>query len=140
MSTGKSKTALSFAQISKRLGSFTLPEVDLVIGIATGGIVPASLVAYQLGCDLQLVHINYRDEQNQPRYQEPALLKAPILPTDILLRILLVDDVSVTGKTLDRLKALLEGHLVYTLVMKGKADYVLFPEVGTCVKWPWKMD
>jgi hypothetical protein len=33
---------------------------------------------------------------------------------------------------------LLAGHEVTTLVMKGKADYVLFPEVRTCVQWPWK--
>jgi hypoxanthine phosphoribosyltransferase len=62
----------------------------------------------------------------------------PDLPTSTGLRVLLVDDVSVTGKTLNRVKALLKGYTVYTLVMKGKGDFVLFPEVGTCVQWPWK--
>jgi hypothetical protein len=33
---------------------------------------------------------------------------------------------------------LLKGYGVKTLAMKGKADYVLFPEVKDCVKWPWK--
>jgi hypoxanthine phosphoribosyltransferase len=133
-----SKTPLSFLQISRRLRACQLPEVDLVIGIATGGTVPASLAAYQLGCDLLMAHVNYRDEQNKPRYDDPLLLRMPDLPTSTGLRVLLVDDVSVTGKTLNRVKALLKGYTVYTLVMKGKGDFVLFPEVGTCVQWPWK--
>jgi hypothetical protein len=32
----------------------------------------------------------------------------------------------------------LKGYDVKTLAMKGKADYVLFPEIKDCVKWPWK--
>ena len=66
------KTSLSFSEISRRLRALALPEVDLVLGIATGGTVPASLVAHQLGCEMLLVHVNYRDENNAPRYPEPV--------------------------------------------------------------------
>jgi len=51
---------------------------------------------------------------------------------------LLVDDVSVTGKTLKCAVENLQDYTVYTFVLKGKADYVLFPEINTCVEWPWK--
>lgn len=44
---------------------------------------------------------------------------------------------SVTGKTLEKVKKELYGYEVTTLVFKGKADHVLFPEIRTCVEWPW---
>src|SRR5690606_2843325 len=43
------KVALPFDEIASRLAGLTLPDVDVVYGIATGGVVPASLVAYRLG-------------------------------------------------------------------------------------------
>lgn len=132
------KVDLSFAEISQRLHALTLPAVDLVVGIATGGIVPASLVAHQLGKPLTLLQINYRAVDNTPRHPEPILLSSADLPT-APRRILLVDDVSVSGKTLDRAKGLLSDHTVTTLVMKGRGDFVLFPEVAACVNWPWQV-
>ena len=129
---------LSFKEISNRLKNFDLPETDLVIGIGTGGIVPASLVAFHLGCELAVMTLNYRDEKNTPVYPEPVLL---MKPGDLDLsgkRILLVDDVSVSGKTMATAMKLLEGANVKTMAMKGKADFILFPDVQDCVKWPWK--
>ena len=130
---------LTFRQIVKRLEDINLPRFDTVIGIAEGGIVPASLAAYKLGSDLKIVHINYRDENNDPRYSEPVLLgKADLsgLKEDILL----VDDVSVSGKTIEFAKKLFTNCNVKTMVVKGKADYVLFPEIEDCIRWPWSKD
>lgn len=129
---------ISFREISKRLREKNLPETDLVIGIGSGGVVPASLAAFHLGAELQVITLNYRDENNNPRYGEPVVLN---LPADLSLegkRILLVDDVKVSGKTLNAALELLKNFNVKTLTMKGKADFVLFPEVKDCVKWPWK--
>lgn len=129
---------VSFIEISTRLRSMSLPETDLVIGIGTGGIVPASLVAFHLGCELQIITLNYRDENNTPRYENPVILNMPEMPSLQDKRILLVDDVSVSGKTLNEALRHFEGLKIKTLTMKGKADYVLFPEIKDCVKWPWK--
>lgn len=129
---------LSFTEISARLRSMNLPETDLVIGIGTGGIVPASLVAFQLGCELQIITLNYRDESNTPRYDNPVIVNMPPMPSLEGKRILLVDDVSVSGKTLNEALLQFHGLQINTLTMKGKADYVLFPEIKDCVKWPWK--
>lgn len=127
---------LSFKEFSERFKKVKLPEVDLVVGIARGGIVPASLAAYVLGSELKIVCINYRDDNNSPQRSEPALLKE--FEGIASKNILLVDDVSVSGKTVDFAKNLLEGNNVITMVMKGKGDIVLFPEIRECVNWPWK--
>ncbi|NCB08538.1 MAG: phosphoribosyltransferase [Bacteroidia bacterium] len=128
---------LSFREISERLKKTELPEIDLVIGIGSGGIVPAGFVAFHLNAELQVITLNYRDEQNNPRYDEPKILQKPEWQLEGK-RILLVDDVSVSGKTMNTALELLKGYNVKTLAMKGKADYVLFPEIKDCVKWPWK--
>jgi hypoxanthine phosphoribosyltransferase len=130
---------LSFKELSKRLREIELPNFDLVIGIGTGGIVPASLVAHKLDCELVVITLNYRDENNQPQHENPVLLKGLPATSDLKnKRILLVDDVSVSGKTMNQAKEALNMPDIQTLAMKGKADFVLFPEIKDCVKWPWK--
>jgi uncharacterized protein len=129
---------LSFREISARLKQLDLPETDVVIGIGSGGLVPASVVAFHLNAELQVMVLNYRDEQNTPRYEEPKLLRKPLGELEGK-RILLVDDVSVSGKTMQAALAQLGGLNVKTLAMKGKADYILFPEIKDCVLWPWKI-
>jgi uncharacterized protein len=129
---------VSFKEITKRLKNINLPEFDLVIGIGSGGIPPAAFVAFYLNAELQVMSMNYRDEDNTPRYDEPLLLQKPDWNLEGK-RILLVDDVSVSGKTMNAALKILEGCNVKTLAMKGKADYVLFTEIKECVKWPWKL-
>ncbi|MBV5314904.1 MAG: hypothetical protein JZU47_16500 [Prolixibacteraceae bacterium] len=130
--------SVSFTEISERLRSMSLPETDLVIGIGTGGVVPASLVAFHLACELQIITLNYRDENNTPRYENPVIVNMPEMPSLLGKRILLVDDVSVSGKTLNEALLHFQGLQIKTLTMKGKADFVLFPDIKDCVKWPWK--
>lgn len=133
----KQKTTLTFKQITERLKTIDFPEIDVVIGIGTGGVPAATMVAYHLNAELHVMTINYRDEQNNPRYDTPKLqAKAD---WDLAgKRILLVDDVAVTGKTVNTALNLLKEFDVKTCTMKGKADYVLFPEIENCVNWPWK--
>lgn len=128
---------LSFKEISKRLKTIEFPEVDIVIGIGSGGVPAATMVAYHLETELEVMTLNYRDEQNNPRYEEPKVLQKPEWELKGK-RILLVDDVSVSGKTMNAALAQLKGFDVKTCAMKGKADFVLFPEIKECVKWPWK--
>ncbi len=133
------KITLDFTTISRALKAFPLPEVDHVVGIATGGIVPASLIAHQLNLPMSLIEINYRARDNSPRYPKPVLLSWQPLPVGGQ-RVLLVDEVSVTGKTMQFAKTFLTEHEVITFTLKGKADYVLFPEITSCVNWPWKLE
>jgi adenine/guanine phosphoribosyltransferase-like PRPP-binding protein len=133
-----SKISLDFETISYALKRISLPPVDCVVGIAEGGIVPASLLAHQLGCPLHLLRINYRAADNSPQRSAPTLLaEVPFLPEGA--HILLVDDVSVSGQTLDLARGLLQQYDITTFTLKGKADIVLFPEIASCVNWPWKI-
>ena len=133
------KLELDFPTITRRMDQIQLPTVEHVVGIATGGIVPACLLAYRLGCSFSLIRINYRAEDNSPQRQIPQVLESFMLPVGVR-RILLVDDVSVSGQTLETAKNLLVGCDVTSFVLKGKADLVAFPEIGECVAWPWKLD
>ena len=131
------KVTVGFADVSERLKRLALPEVDCVIGIATDGIVPASLVAHQLGKPMHLLHINFRTADNATRYESPRVLAAlPALRAG--QHILLVDDVAVSGATLERARQELASQQITTLVMKGSANFVLFPEITSCVQWPWQ--
>ena len=131
------KVNLDFTTISKALKSFELPHVDQVVGIATGGILPAALLAHQLGLPMSLRYINYRAADNTPQRPEPQLLQeVPSLPDEAV--ILLVDDVSVSGQTMALARNMLKHHKVVTFALKGKADLVLFPDIQDCVNWPWK--
>jgi uncharacterized protein len=133
-------TSLSFSDISRRLAAWTFPDViDAVVGIATGGVVPAALVAQRLGVELKIIALNYRDDANEPRYAEPKLLsRIPELGT--AKRVLLVDDVYVSGKSWLAARALLPAHIqVMPFVIKGQVDFALIRDVEGCVHWPWKV-
>ena len=134
------KVALSFIEVCSALRNYQLPDVYAVIVILRGGIVPASLVAYQLDCDLHIVRVNYRNDDNKPVRTEPTFLDEFVLDLPKDSRILLVDDVSVSGKTLEVVRKKIARFQVQTFVLKGRGDHVLFPDIKSCVHWPWKED
>lgn len=130
-------TDITFTEIAERLKKTKFPPVDMVVGIGTGGIVPASLVAFQLDKELAVITLNFRDLTNTPIHESPLVLSEPDAVT-AGKKILLVDDVSVTGSTLKKAIEILNNPDVVTFTLKGRADIVLFPEIKDCVKWPWK--
>ncbi len=133
------KTPLSFEAITKRFDETELPEVDAVVGIQTGGRIPAILCAYRLKCPLYMLPIHFRDDSNKPEFDEPIIFSEDFSRPPEGQRVLLVDDVSVSGSTLDAARNLLGDQYasIQTLVLKGKGDVVLFPEIKGCVAWPW---
>ncbi|SHM75382.1 hypothetical protein SAMN04488057_103211 [Cyclobacterium lianum] len=132
------KIDISFDAISEALYAFDFPEVDLVLGIGRGGVYPACMIAHQLGVSMKVVRVNHRNDENEPQYQQPQILEEFNWDFFSYPRILVVDDVAVTGKTLALIKEKLAKNEVHTFVLKGTADLVLFPKVKSCVNWPWK--
>jgi uncharacterized protein len=131
------KYPLSIESIQQRLQDYSIPKADLVIGIGRGGSNPAKMVAAMISTPMYILEVNYRDDENNPQREEPVILGNVDIPIEKGAHILLVDDVSVTGKTLEAVKQILTGYQVSTFVFKGKADHVLFPEIKSCVGWPW---
>jgi xanthine phosphoribosyltransferase len=112
-------------------------DFDTIVAIARGGIFPAALLQQKLLIDMEIIWLNFRNENQQPQHDEPVLLK-PISFDYIDKKILIVDDRSRTGKTLDKGKVLLKGaRIIKTFVVNGKADYPLFDE--DCFTFPWKL-
>ncbi|MDR3667812.1 MAG: phosphoribosyltransferase [Ignavibacteriaceae bacterium] len=112
-------------------------DFDTIVAIARGGIFPAALIQQRLLIDFEILWLNFRNEKQQPQYEEPVLLK-PVNFDYFNKKILLVDDRSRTGKTFDKGIALLKGAMyIKTLVVNGKADYSLFDE--ECFTFPWRL-
>ena len=132
-------TPLDFTTLATRLAAWPFPPgIDGVVGIASGGVVPAALVAQRLGVGLKVIALNYRDDTNEPRYEAPQLLsRVPDLGA--WRRVLLVDDVYVSGKSWHAARRLLpEAVEVLPFVMKGKVEFALIRDIDGCVQWPWK--
>jgi len=133
-------TPLAFEEITRRLAAWRFPDgVEGVVGIASGGIVPAALVAQRLGVGLKLIALNYRDEANAPRHPAPLLLSA-VPDLGAWRRVLLVDDVYVSGQSWHAARALLPAEVeVLPFVFKGKTDFALIRDIEGCVQWPWRV-
>ena len=68
------KVCLSMGEIAERMRAADYPTVDAIVGIQTGGRIPATLLSFHLGLPLYMLPINYRDENNDPRYDQPRVL------------------------------------------------------------------
>ncbi|MBW2989505.1 phosphoribosyltransferase, partial [Candidatus Woesearchaeota archaeon] len=120
------------------------PEFDIIVAIGRDGIKPASLLSDILNVPVKALWINYRRKDNQVIRKEPALVRPMSKSLKKTLgakkgrrtRILLVDNVSRTGKTLKKAKELLKGSSIKTFVVNGDADYSLFM-FDECISWPW---
>ncbi len=130
---------LALQDILARLEKWKFPEaLDGVVGIASGGVVPAALVAQHLGLGLKVLAVNYRDESNEPRFAEPRVL-APPPDLGCWRRVLLVDDVYVSGKSWNVARTLIPSDVeVLPFVLKGNVEFALIRDIEGCVHWPWQ--
>jgi len=128
----------TIGEILNKIKTFEFHEdIDTIVAIARGGIFPAALLQQKLLIDMEIIWLNFRNENQQPQHDEPVLLK-PISFDYFEKRILLVDDRSRTGKTFEKSRSLLKGsRFIKTFVVNGKADYSLFDE--DCFTFPWRL-
>jgi len=126
---------ISFKQIISKIKKIKFEKFDVIVAIGQGGIIPASLVADKLKLDMKILWLNFRDENNKIKYKSPKLTKKFNKITN--KKILLVDDVNRTGKTLEKAKQILKRNKIKTFVINGKADYNIINS-KECVRFPWR--
>lgn len=129
---------LTLTQITNKIKKINFQKFDLIVAIGKDGIMPASILNHFLKIPIKVIWLNYRDKNNKPIRKEPKLTKPLSNKLKNLKnkRILLVDTVSRTGKTLNKAKQLLKGSKIKTFVINGKADYSLY-NFKECIEWPW---
>ncbi len=127
---------LNLNNITKKIKIQKFPKFDFIVAIASGGLIPASLIASHLNLDLKILWLKFKDDKNKELYKKPKLLKK-INFNFKNKKILLVDDFSKTGKTFNEAKNILKGSKIKTFAVNGKADYSLY-NYKCCVKFPWK--
>ena len=82
---------------------------DLIVGVARGGLIPAGAIGYAIGVkEMGAINVEFYTDIGET-LPEPILLN-PQLDTDSLKdkKVLVVDDVADSGKTLDLVVNLLE--------------------------------
>ena len=120
-------------------------DPEMVIAIARGGLIPAGALAYAIGIKAAgTLNVEfYRDiEETLP---DPVVL-APLLDTDAVIgkRLLVVDDVADSGRTLDLVLGLLRLHTaeVRSAVLYTKPRTIVRPdyswrETDRWINFPW---
>lgn len=131
----------TFEEITLRLAKWEFPAgVDGVVAIASGGVVPAALVAQRLGIGLKTIRVTYRDSAHGTRFNEPQRAsEVPGLGT--WKRVLLVDDLYVSGRSWNAARAMLPKAIeVVPFVLSGDAPFALFRDKKVITDWPWSSE
>jgi hypoxanthine phosphoribosyltransferase len=123
-------------------------EPDIILGIARGGLIPAGALAYALDCkNLFTISVEFYTGVDQ-RLDVPVMLP-PFLDASDLddARVLIVDDVADTGKTLELVHNFCAGHVAEarTAVLYEKPRSIISPSYawqGTdrWIDFPWSSD
>jgi hypoxanthine phosphoribosyltransferase len=148
------KTYISWKQIHNDIDVLTsnIKHADAIIGIGRGGLIPATLLSYKLNVKV----INNFQLQSYDDRDIPEAFKLWQMPDDAFVKyysgdntILVVDDLSDKGNTLDFIKRFFEHknvnlHFV-TLYIKTGTSFVpnLYVREYSTEEWlvfPWEND
>lgn len=120
-------------------------EVDVVVAVARGGLLPAGAISYALGTKVcGALNVEFYTGVDE-RLAEPTVLP-PLLDTAAMsgLRALVVDDVADTGETLALVQRLMAQHCddVRTAVLYAKPTSVVNPDyvwrrTDRWITFPW---
>ena len=120
-------------------------QPDMVIAIARGGLIPAGAIAYALGIKAAgTLNVEFYTDVDET-LSDPVVL-APLLDTDAIIgrKLLVVDDVADSGRTLDLVLGLLRAHTeqVRSAVLYTKPRTIVRPdyswrETDLWINFPW---
>jgi hypoxanthine phosphoribosyltransferase len=120
-------------------------QPEMVIAVARGGLLPAGAIAYALGVKAAgTLNVEFYSDIEET-LPDPVVL-APLLDTDAVVgkRLLVVDDVADSGRTLDLVLDLLRRHTVEvrSAVLYTKPRTIVQPdyswrETDRWINFPW---
>jgi hypoxanthine phosphoribosyltransferase len=118
---------------------------DIVLGIARGGLIPGGAIAYAIDCkNLFTVSVEFYTGVDA-RLAVPVMLPPFLNPTELDdARVLIVDDVADTGKTLELVHEFCAGHVreARTAVLYEKSHSVIKADYAwrytdRWINFPW---
>lgn len=123
-------------------------DPEIVIAVARGGMLPGGALTYAMGTKLtDAINVEFYTDVHET-LPDPVLL-APLLDTDSIAgrRVLVVDDVADSGRTLELVIRLLEGFgaEVKSVVLYAKPTTIVNPDFvwAKTDKWivfPWSAE
>ena len=123
-------------------------EPDIIIAVARGGLVPAGALSYSMGVKLSdAINVEFYTDVHET-LPDPVLLE-PLLDTSAIAgkKLLVVDDVADSGRTLDLVLKLLEKHgaEVRSAVVYAKSRSVVSPtyvwkHTDEWIVFPWSAE
>ncbi len=148
------KVYISYENITKQMklaGNILGDDYDTILCITRGGLIPAGMLAYQLGIkDIVNIKISsYNDDDEQEIVEVQPLSKKDIKKLKRSNKVLIVDDILDSGNTLKELDlylydALKDNYIeydVFNIVTKNKelSDYSIYNMTGDdrWVVFPW---
>jgi uncharacterized protein len=145
------KQFLSWEQIQEMVAALALQghrSYDALLAVTRGGLVPAGMLAYHLGIRNILVAAVQFYSGVGRRAQQPTFLQFPADPFLSGQRILIVDDIWDSGKTITavRERVLNAGGVPVTAVLHYKPEASLFDtrpdyfveETAAWIVYPWE--
>ncbi|AKE42030.1 putative purine phosphoribosyltransferase [Corynebacterium kutscheri] len=118
---------------------------DIIVAVARGGLVPAGALSYSMGIKLSdAINVEFYTDVNET-LPDPVLLE-PLLDINSLTnrKVLVVDDVADSGRTLDLVLKLLSKHSseVRSAVIYAKSRSVVSPDyvwkhTDEWIVFPW---
>ncbi|CAB0575965.1 phosphoribosyltransferase [Corynebacterium diphtheriae] len=121
---------------------------DIIVAVARGGLVPAGALSYSMGIKLSdAINVEFYTDVNET-LPDPVLLE-PLLDTNSIRgkKVLVVDDVADSGRTLDLVLKLLENHgaEVRSAVIYAKSRSIVAPNyiwkrTDEWIVFPWSAE
>ncbi|AEX77449.1 phosphoribosyltransferase [Corynebacterium diphtheriae] len=121
---------------------------DIIVAVARGGLVPAGALSYSMGIKLSdAINVEFYTDVNET-LPDPILLE-PLLDTNSIRgkKVLVVDDVADSGRTLDLVLKLLEnyGAEVRSAVIYAKSRSIVAPNyiwkrTDEWIVFPWSAE
>lgn len=121
---------------------------DIVLGIARGGLMPAGALAYALDCkNLFTISVEFYTGVDS-RLDVPVMLPPFLDARDLdAAKVLIVDDVADTGRTIELVRDFCAGHVAEarTAVLYAKPQSLLAPDYSWrrtdhWINFPWSSE